>query len=227
MKQDVLIIIIKLSFKVNNNQRVIKKRVKIFKPRKLNKDMKIGIKVGSLMTRDFIAVNQDASLEEACKLMLKHKVGSLIIKSNQELKGIITEGDIIRAIARGKAVKKTKVKDVMTKKVITIKPGKDIYDALLVMKKKRVRWLPVTVKNKVIGLLTMKDILKVEPTLFDLVASGLVISEEEEKRKRIEDLRAGETWVKEGPCDECGSYDLLYKVGSRFLCASCKEKLEE
>ena len=185
---------------------------------------RIGIKVGDIMTRNFISVKQDTSLIECARKMLKHDVGSLIVTSDNKLAGIMTETDVIRAIVNKCNLEKTKAQDIMTKKVVTIAPSKDIYDALRIMKRTKFRWLPVVIKKHVIGMLTLKDILRIEPSLFDIARETIQIREESEKLKRREEiLSGGETWVKEGVCSECGAYGLLYNVGGRMLCESCKD----
>lgn len=184
--------------------------------------MKTGIKVGDVMTRKFISVEPASTIESCAKIMAKKRVGSLIVKEGQKLKGIITEGDIMRAVAKGLNLKKTPVSKIMTKHVITISPSKDLYESLMVMKKKAIRWLPVVIDTNIIGLLTEKDVLKIQPDLFDIIVQNTKIAEEEEKWKRVRTVDEYR-WVREGPCQECGSYDLLYKVGNRYLCALCRK----
>lgn len=186
--------------------------------------MKTGIKVGSVMTRNFISAGPRTSLFDTISKMYKSRVGSLIIEENQDLKGIITETDVIKAIAT-KTDLKISVEKIMTKKIFTIEPNKDIYDAMVYMRKNKIRWLPVLSKKKVIGMLTLKDILKIEPELFEIVVQNVQIAEEEEKRKRLK-YSDEYKWISEGPCDECGGYDLLYKEGKQSLCADCRKALK-
>lgn len=188
--------------------------------------MKVGIKVGDVMTKSLIAVKPETAISECAKIMTKKRVGSILVgePEKQILKGIATEGDIIQAIANGVAIEEA-ISKVMTKRVVTISPTKDIYDALVLMKKNSVRWLPVTAGRAVIGFLTEKDILKVQPDLFDIAVQNIKIAEEEEKWKRIKAVDEYR-WVREGPCNECGVYDLLYKADGRYLCADCRKKEE-
>ncbi|MEM4703289.1 MAG: CBS domain-containing protein [Candidatus Pacearchaeota archaeon] len=187
----------------------------------LDKDM-TRIKVGDIMTRNFLAVRPNTSIIYCAKMMTKGHVSSMIIKEGQQLRGVLTEGDIIRGISRG--IKLTdRVSKIMTKHVVTIGPSKDIVKALKLMKRKRIRWLPVVVKKNVIGLVTMKDILKIEPALSAISAQRIRIAEEREKKKRVRAVDEMK-WVREGPCHECGVYDLLYKVEDRYLCENCKKR---
>jgi CBS domain-containing protein len=186
--------------------------------------MKVGIKVGDVMTKKLVTVKPETPISECAKIMIDKRIGSILVGEKQMLKGIATEGDIITAVAKGINVKDS-ISKVMTKKVITIPPTRDIYDALVVMKKNKVRWLPVTADKAIIGFLTEKDILKIQPDLFDIAVQNINIAEEAEKWKRIKAVDEYR-WIKEGPCHECGVYDLLYKADGRYLCADCRKKAE-
>ena len=159
--------------------------------------------------------------------MIKKKVGSLIIEEKNELKGILTERDIIWAIAKKSVrdLKKIKAKEIANRKVVTIKPSADLFEALQKMKKSKYRWLPVMVKGKVIGLLTIKDILAIEPDLFEIAQSHEIfqIREENEKLKRRKSREKGKAWSSEGVCEECGNFGLLYKSNGQSICEGCME----
>lgn len=185
--------------------------------------MKIGVKVGDIMTRDFVSAKPDISVLQAIKLMVKKRVGSLILEEKDILRGILTEKDIMWALSK-KSVKdlgKVEAGEICTKKITTIKPSADIYDAMKLMKKANYRRLPVTVKKRVIGLLTMKDILRIQPELFEIVKENYAIREEAEKLKRIKSPES----FKEGICEECGNFDILYNVDEELICESCREAM--
>ena len=185
--------------------------------------MKIGIKVGDIMTREFISVKPETSILECAKKMVKKRVGSLILEDKNELMGIITEGDIIWAMTKKsrKELNRIKASEIAPKKLITIKPSADLYDALQKMRKTKYRWLPVTINKNIIGFLTIKDILRIEPSLFEYASEIMQIKEESDKLKRV---KAGESF-REGPCEECGEFDILYKLDSRMICESCKDAM--
>ena len=184
--------------------------------------MDTGIKVGDLMTRSFIHVSPDTDLKECARTMVKKRVGSLIIKEGDKLKGILTEKDIIWAIVKKSKhdLKNIKAKALMRRKVITIKPGADITDAMTKFRKKKVRRLPVVENGKLIGFLTTKDILRIDPGLFQMIAETLKIKEETAKLKRS-DIEARR---KQGICEECGDYDILYNDDAQWLCNKCYNK---
>lgn len=100
--------------------------------------MEMGIKVGDLMTRNFVYVTPETNLKECARTMVKKRVGSLIVREETKLKGILTEKDIIWAIVKKSKedLKNILAKDLMKRKVITIKPGDDIIDAMQKFKRK-------------------------------------------------------------------------------------------
>ena len=175
------------------------------------------------MTRNFVAVKPDANLINCAREMMKKRVGSLVLKDGQKLSGLLTEKDIIWAMTKkgAKGLDKIKAGDVASKKIATIKPGADLYEALQRMKKLKFRRLPVTVDGNVIGMLTLKDILRIEPSLFSDINKIEQIKEESEKLKRMK----GERWIKDGVCEECGNSDILYKIDSRLMCLACKDAM--
>ncbi|MGV8152308.1 MAG: cyclic nucleotide-binding/CBS domain-containing protein [Candidatus Nanoarchaeia archaeon] len=185
--------------------------------------LKIGVKVGDIMTREFISAKPEVSVLNAVKLMVKKRVGSLILIENDALKGMLTESDIMWALSKTskKDLSKIKAIDICTRKVITIRPSADISDAIRLMRKSRFRRLPVTIKNRVIGLVTVKDILRIQPDLFELAKEGYVIKEYSDKLKRKKDAEE----FKEGICEHCGKFDLVYMQDGRLICNDCKEAM--
>ncbi|MEM4260056.1 MAG: CBS domain-containing protein [Candidatus Woesearchaeota archaeon] len=156
--------------------------------------MKTGYRVRDVMTNKPIIVDPDCSVIDAAKIMRTHNVNSLIITKNKEAVGIVTDEDFVRKIvAKGEDFKKIKIREVMEKKLITIGPDQDIYHALILMRDNNIRQLPVLEKNKMIGFLTMKDILKIEPELFDIIVEKYELREE--SRKPIFTIRSDEDQI--------------------------------
>jgi len=184
--------------------------------------MKSGIQVADAMTINVISVTSDFTLSECAKIMDSNHIGAVVVKDNGASLGILTEKDIVRkAVARGVSVKKAKVKDFMETELITINPDADIYDALIKMRDNNIRHLPVVQKNEIVGLLTIKDILKIEPQLFELIVEKFELKEE--SRKPINRIIPTE-----GICQECGEYsEKVREVKGTVLCESCfgQEKL--
>ena len=182
--------------------------------------MKTGIQVGDLMTRSFIYVSPDTDLQKCAHTMVKKRVGSLIIKKSDKLEGILTEKDILWVIVKKSKndLKDILAKDLMKRKVVTIKPSCDILDAIDKMKKFKVRRLPVVENGKVIGMLTMKDILKVDPGLFELISETVKIKEKSKKIERGEKIRTKKRY---GICEDCGETGMLYRDDLGWICEDC------
>ncbi len=143
--------------------------------------MKTGVKVKEAMTKQPITVAEDATVEQCSTVMTQKHVGSLIVEE-ETLLGILTEQDVVRkVVGKGLDPKTTLVKDVMHKKLVTIHPDKDIYDAITEMNKHNIRHMPVVDENDMVGFITIKDILKVEPKLFEKVVQEFNLREEKDK----------------------------------------------
>ena len=139
--------------------------------------MKSGIKVMDAMTKQPVFVTPEIKVIECSTLMLEEHVGSLIVKEDEKLLGVLTEKDLVRIISLGIDTKMTEVKRIMTTRIVTISPEKDIYDAILLMNKENLRRLPVILNDRIIGLITLRDILTLQPTLFELILDKVSIRE--------------------------------------------------
>jgi len=180
--------------------------------------MNIGIQVGDVMTRSFVSIKPEMPVLSAVKLMVKKRVGSLILEENGFLKGILTEKDIMWALSKKKDLSGIKAGEICSRKITTIKPSADIYDAIMLMRKKKFRRLPVTVDKKVIGYLTLKDILRMQPELFEIAREGYHIRWPVNKKNEKEPAA-----VKEGVCEECENFDILYDQDGKMICEDCRD----
>jgi signal-transduction protein with cAMP-binding, CBS, and nucleotidyltransferase domain len=144
--------------------------------------MKTGYKVCDAMTKKPLDIPADSTIEQASKMMKENHVGSLIVKEGAKVKGILTEQDIVRkVIAKGNDPKRETVGSIILRDLISIEPQEDIYEALVVMRDNNIRHLPVMDGKNMIGFLTIKDILKIQPQLFDIIVEKFELREEKEK----------------------------------------------
>ncbi len=110
---------------------------------------------------DVITINQEASVFDAIKLMADRAVGSLLVMDGESLIGIVTERDYARkVILKGRSSEETPVGDIMTKKVITSRPEQSVNDCMALMSERRMRHLPVVVDDKVIGIISIGDLVQ-------------------------------------------------------------------
>jgi signal-transduction protein with cAMP-binding, CBS, and nucleotidyltransferase domain len=122
------------------------------------------------------------SIRDVAALMDRHQVGSVLIKRGNDLLGIVTETDYVRrAVLEGHDLNGTPVTQIMTRDLVTVSPGIDVLDALMLMKDADVRHLPVVDDGNLVGFVTLKDILKVQPHLFENIVDMMDIKEEERK----------------------------------------------
>ena len=181
--------------------------------------MKTGYKVSDAMTHEPVFVGPEENIVECAKRMRDHNVGSVLVTQGDKVLGICTEDDIIRrVIAEDKSSREVKAGEVINTNVRTIDSDKDIFEAIMKMRDLNLKRLPVVSNGKFVGLLTMKDILKIEPQLFDMLVNMIDIREEE--RKPIS--RIGEN---EGICQICGSYadELIKNIDGVLVCDTCNE----
>ncbi|HIH17923.1 MAG: hypothetical protein QT01_C0005G0017 [archaeon GW2011_AR6] len=204
----------------------MKQRIQLTKFRQ-----EVGLKVGDMMTRKLILANPDTSIESCVKKMLDNKVGTVLVTEKDRLIGIITKLDILRLIPRKLDLSKVKARDIMIRKVKTIRPDVDLYQAIILMRKTKIKKMPVVAEgNKVIGMLHAKDIVKFEPQLFEHIAEAVHIKEESEKLRRLDKWREHRALhgieprgSVEGPCEECGNYGMLEENEGRLICPACRD----
>lgn len=102
-----------------------------------------------------------ATVFDAIKMMVGKKVGSLIVTSGDEILGIITERDYLTRIAiEGRTSRDTPVKDVMSNKLVCVNPQSDVEECMAIMTGKRIRHLPVIDNGKLVGLVSIGDMVK-------------------------------------------------------------------
>jgi CBS domain-containing protein len=144
--------------------------------------MKTGYRVLDVMTNKPVTASKDMILQDAARLMEENNVNSLLIVESGKAIGIITDEDIVRkVVAKGLEPRKLRLKDLFVTELISITSDKDIYDALILMRDHAIRQLPVIDDDKLVGYLTLKDILKIEPELIDIIAEKYELREESRK----------------------------------------------
>jgi CBS domain-containing protein len=126
----------------------------------------MSLEAQDIMVDKVITTKKDASLEHAVKLMNKHEIGCLVVLEGEKPVGIITERDLLkRCLAQSKELRNMKVKDVMSQPLISVGPKMEIEEAAKLMCQKRIKKLPVVEEDKLRGLITLTDILRIQPQL--------------------------------------------------------------
>jgi CBS domain-containing protein len=111
--------------------------------------------------RQIWSIAPDASVFDALRLMADKEVGALLVLETGKLVGIVSERDYARkVILKGKSSLDTPVREIMTPKVICVRPQQTIQECMALMTDKRIRHLPVLDDDKVIGVVSIGDLVK-------------------------------------------------------------------
>jgi len=123
------------------------------------------IRVSDVMSNNVAVAGMLEPLSEAVTTMLERNVGCIVVTDWGTVVGIVTKGDVLRkAFLRGMEAREVSVKVTMTRPVVTIDPDSTIEEAAKLMISKGVSKLPVVKDRKLVGVITMTDIIRAEPT---------------------------------------------------------------
>lgn len=119
--------------------------------------------ISDIMTKNLVYIESDATMFDAAKLMGERHIGSLLVKGPERPSGIVTERDLLtRVIAAEKDPKNVRVSEVMSPRLITIKPQATIKEGARMMIKEKGR-LAVTEGRRVVGIVTASDLIRSLP----------------------------------------------------------------
>jgi CBS domain-containing protein len=108
-----------------------------------------------------LSITPSETVLDALKLMAEKEVGALVVLEDERLVGIFSERDYARkVILFGKASKDTLVREIMTQKVVCVRPEQSVEDCMALMTDKRVRHLPVLQDKHVVGVISIGDVVK-------------------------------------------------------------------
>ena len=180
--------------------------------------------VKDIMSSPAVTVEETVSANRVATLMDKTSLGCIIVttKDGKPI-GIITERDlVVRVLAKNAKPDALKAKEVMTAPLINIEPDATITDAARRMSRLNVRRLGVMYKERLVGVISSKDVLGVMPDLLETIQEKALI--EGENRAEVSEEGSGPL---SGYCDRCGRWsDDLVEVNGEFLCEDDRAELE-
>jgi CBS domain-containing protein len=107
------------------------------------------------------AVKPDANVLEALKLMAERNTGAVMVMTGEKVEGILSERDCVRKLElAGKAAKNTPVHEIMTSNVLYVEASQSLDECMAIMIDKNIRHLPVFEDGKLLGLISVRDVLK-------------------------------------------------------------------
>jgi CBS domain-containing protein len=110
---------------------------------------------------EVFSISPDASVLDALKVMSQHNTGALMVINGAKIEGILSERDCVRKVELdGKTSKGTAVSEIMTDKVIFIEAGQQLEECMTLMIEKNIRHLPVMDGKELLGLISVRDVLK-------------------------------------------------------------------
>ncbi len=108
-----------------------------------------------------VSVKPDASVLEAINLMAEQNIGAVLVMTGEQVNGILSERDCARKLdIAGRRAKDTKVSEIMTADVLYLDAGQSVEEGMAVMIDKNIRHLPVYENGKLLGLISVRDVLK-------------------------------------------------------------------
>jgi len=122
--------------------------------------------VKEIMTKKVVTIRSDDMVFDACILYRDEKIGCLVVVENEFCVGIVTERDLIeRTLCIRKNPETTKVSEIMSSDIKTIYALDKVETAIDVMKKYKIKKLPVIADDKIVGIITVTDISKARPDI--------------------------------------------------------------
>lgn len=115
-------------------------------------------KVHEVMTRAPVTVSGQSNLTDAARMMRDRDIGDLFVMDDAELRGMLTDRDIVvRAAADGRDLNRTKVDEVCSRDIVDISPNDDADQAVMMMRARSVRRVPVMDGGKLVGVVSLSD----------------------------------------------------------------------
>lgn len=153
------------------------------------------MKISEIMTKATVTDSAGETLADAAARMWNSQTGSLLVMDGETLIGIVTERDLLRAVATGQDPKAVSIKEVMRTDVITVHPQVTLKEAARLMTTKWIRHLPIVESGTVVGIVSQRDLTGVlaealhEPeALHKLVEASALVRERRLKRIEAGDL---------------------------------------
>ena len=109
---------------------------------------------------EVISVDSSVTVDSAVRKMMERNIGAILVYESGNFTGMFTERDVLKCWVDRGPLDKVAIKDVMTKDLLIVTPEDDLEYAMSIMTNKRIRHLPVIEKGKIVGLVSIRDVVK-------------------------------------------------------------------
>ncbi len=107
------------------------------------------------------SISPNATVQEALELMSDRNIGAIVVMAGETMVGILSERDYARKVElEGRTAAGTAVREIMTKRVLTVHPDQTVEDCMALMTEHRLRHLPVMQNDRLLGLISIGDVVK-------------------------------------------------------------------
>jgi predicted transcriptional regulator len=123
-------------------------------------DLDHDTRVQALVARPVVYVHPNDTLRQVSATFVEESIGAALVRGPHGTSGLVTERDIVRAIAEGASASRTRVDEIMTEELIVVGPNDDILDAAHRMLEAEVRHLPIMENGVAAGMVSARDALR-------------------------------------------------------------------
>lgn len=148
--------------------------------------------VADIMTKASVTESPSDSLRSAADTMWRQQTGSLLVMDGDALVGIVTERDVMKAVARGRDVDATPVSEIMTRDVLTIAPTTSLHEAARHMAARWIRHLPVLEGGRLVGIVSQRDLVGIFAALASDTEGIELPADELVREKRLARIEHGD-----------------------------------
>ena len=177
-------------------------------------NMTTRVLVRDIMNSPVISASPQDTIKDIAIKMKEERIGSIVIMENEKAVGIITDWDIVsNAVINDVKPTMVKASDIM-QKLHTIEGEEGITEAARILRQHNIKRLGVVYKNRLVGIISVSDVIAVTPDLVDVISEKAAVMRGEIGRS------AGNI---SGYCDECGEWSDLLQFGEgTFSCEECR-----
>jgi CBS domain-containing protein len=147
----------------------------------------MSLKLEGIMVKNVVTVKANVTVKRAAEVMNKHEIGCLVVVNGEKPVGIVTERDMLkRIIHKLREPEKTRVIDIMSKPLIAAAPKMSAREAAKLMFERKIKKLPVVEDGRLVGLVTLTDLVRSEEVLGFL--NGFSANDAPKRMKKVVDL---------------------------------------